>query len=181
MSLGGGRAYTRFPALQSCSHGEHIKCSPARAELAMNLTFRAVRADASVLKHGLSWGNLLNIYKLKATSCGLLCIRKACPRIHVWSGMQLPLAAPSGNRIPFQAQIPGRTFRQTSQPETTSRSKGKFRDALSEPPSTRKARPALGTSGHGIISLLGLPSIKGRPPGRRARSSSRVPHAKEAT
>ena len=39
MSLGSGRAYTRFPALQSCSHGEHIKCSPARAELAINLVY----------------------------------------------------------------------------------------------------------------------------------------------
>ena len=39
MPLGSGRAYTRFPALQSCSHGEHIKCSPARAELAINLVY----------------------------------------------------------------------------------------------------------------------------------------------
>ena len=32
--------------LYSPAHdGEHIKCSPARAELAMNLTFRADRAD----------------------------------------------------------------------------------------------------------------------------------------
>ncbi len=28
----------KFPALQSCLHGEHIKCSPARAELAINFT-----------------------------------------------------------------------------------------------------------------------------------------------
>ena len=39
MPLGSGRAYTRFPALQSCSHGEHIKCSPARAELTINLVY----------------------------------------------------------------------------------------------------------------------------------------------
>ena len=39
MLLGSERAYTRFPALQSCSHGEHIKCSPARAELAINLVY----------------------------------------------------------------------------------------------------------------------------------------------
>ena len=39
MPLGSGRAYARFPALQSCSHGEHIKCSPARAELAINLVY----------------------------------------------------------------------------------------------------------------------------------------------
>ena len=38
----GGRARpVRFPALQSCSHEEHIKCSSARAELAINLTGRA--------------------------------------------------------------------------------------------------------------------------------------------
>jgi len=37
-----GRARpVRFPALQSCSHEEHIKCSSARAELAINLTGRA--------------------------------------------------------------------------------------------------------------------------------------------
>ena len=35
----------RFPTLQSCSHEEHIKCSSARAELAINLTGRA-RASA---------------------------------------------------------------------------------------------------------------------------------------
>ena len=29
----------KFPALQSCSHGEHIKCSPARAELAIDLIY----------------------------------------------------------------------------------------------------------------------------------------------
>ena len=94
----------------------------------------------------MSWGHLLNIYKLKATSCGLLCIRKACPRIHVRSGMQFPLTAPLGNCIPLQLQIPGRIFHQSPQPETTSHSKGKFRDILSETPSIRKARPALNTS-----------------------------------
>ena len=37
-----GRARpVRFPALQSCSHEEHIKCSSARAELAINLAGRA--------------------------------------------------------------------------------------------------------------------------------------------
>ena len=40
---------------QSCSHGEHIKCSPARAELAMNLIFRR-RAGATLQSLGLARG-----------------------------------------------------------------------------------------------------------------------------
>ena len=99
-----------------------------------------------MLKRGLSCGHLLNIYKLKATSCGLLCIRKVCPGIRVWNGMRFPLVAPLGNRIPLRPQIPGRIFRQAPQPETTSHSNGKFWDALSESPSIRKARPTLNTS-----------------------------------
>ena len=88
-------------------------------------------------------GGIRNIYKLKATSCGLFCIRKPCPRIHVRSGMQFPLTAPLGNCIPLRLQIPGRIFHQSPQPETASHSKGKFRDTLSETPSIRKARPTL--------------------------------------
>ena len=53
-------------------------------------------------------GGTRNIYKLKATSCGLFCIRKPCPRIRVRSGMHFPLVAPLGNCIPFRSQIPGR-------------------------------------------------------------------------
>ncbi len=87
-----------------------------------------------------------NIYKLKATLCGLFCIRKPCPRIHVRSGMQFPLTAPLGNSIPLRTQIPGRIFHQSPQPETTSHSKGEFWDALSETPSIRKVRPTLNTS-----------------------------------
>lgn len=94
----------------------------------------------------MSWGHPLNIYKLKATSCGLFCIRKPYPRIHVRNGMQFPLTAPLGNCIPFRLQIPGRIFHQSPQPETASHSKAKFRDALSESPSIRKARPTLNTS-----------------------------------
>ena len=74
------------------------------------------------------------------------CIRKPCPRIHVRSGMRLPLTAPLGNSIPLRSQIPGRSFRQSPQPETASHSKGEFRDTLSETPSIRKARPTLNTS-----------------------------------
>lgn len=74
------------------------------------------------------------------------CIRKLCPRILVWNGMQFPLTAPLGNSIPLRSQIPGRIFRQSPQLETASHSKGKFLDALSETPSIRKVRPTLHTS-----------------------------------
>ena len=37
-----------------------------------------------------------NIYKLKATLCGLLCLRKVCPGILVWNGMQFPLGTRLG-------------------------------------------------------------------------------------
>lgn len=83
---------------------------------------------------------------MKATSCGLFCIRKPCPKIHVRSGMQFPLVAPLGNSIPLRLQIPGRTFRQAPQPETASHSEGRFRDAFSDTPPIRKARPTLTTS-----------------------------------
>lgn len=59
---------------------------------------------------------------MKATSCGLFCIRKACPRIHVRSGMQFPLVAPLGNSIPLRLQIPGRFFREPDHPESPSHS-----------------------------------------------------------
>ena len=119
------------------------------------------RADASVLERGLSWG-IRNIYKSKATSCGLFCIRKPCPRIHVRSGMRFPLTAPLGNSIPLRLQIPGRIFRRTSQPETASHSKGKFWDALSETPSIRKARPTLNTSSERMRACrLGRPRHRG--------------------
>ena len=84
---------------------------------------------------------------MKATSCGLFFIRKACPRICLRNGTQFPLVAPLGNSIPLRLQIPGRTFRQAPQPETASHSKAKFRDAFSESPTIRKARPTLNTSG----------------------------------
>lgn len=83
------------------------------------------RADASVLKRGLSWGHLLNIYKLKATSCGLFA---------------------SGNRVPEFTSGAGCSFRLRPRWETPSHSKGKFWDALSETPSIRKALPTLNTS-----------------------------------
>lgn len=91
---------------------------------------------------------------------------KPCPRIRLRGGMWFPLAAPLGSHIPLRPQIPGRAFRQTPQPETTSHSKGKFRDTASATPPIRKAHPTLDTFGYGIIShLLGLGSATWRPPG----------------
>lgn len=52
-----------------------------------------------------------NIYKLKATLCGLLCLRKVCPGILVWNGMQFPLGTRLGKFIPFLGLIMGRSFR----------------------------------------------------------------------
>ncbi len=102
---------------------------------------------------------------------------KPCPRIRVRSGMPFPLAPPPGSCIPLRSQIPGRTFRQGPQPETASHSKGKFRDAFSETPPIRKSHPTPHTSGHRTISLLGLPSIKGRPRvTKKASRTSRLSH-----
>ncbi len=149
-----------------------------------------------------------NIYKLKATLCCLLCLRKVCPGILVWNGMQFPLGTrlgkcvppwglilgrgfrlaligkvhpisrpnygtqfpvedPLGKCVPLRPPRVGCTFRKAPQRETTSHSKGKFRDAFFESLPIRKARPTLDASGHGTIDLSGLPSIKRRPPGRR--------------
>lgn len=102
---------------------------------------------------------------------------KPCPRIRVRSGMRFPLVAPLGNHIPLRSQIPGRTFRQDPQRETASHSKGKFRDAFSATPPIRKSHPTPHTSGHRTISLLGLPSIKGRPRVmKKASRTSRLSH-----
>ena len=101
------------------------------------------RADASVLKRALSWGHLLNIYKLKATSCGLFLhpeslsqnsrpewdavspccpVGKARPTPITNSGSHFPPSPSTGNRIPFQRQIPGHSFRNPVHPESPSHS-----------------------------------------------------------
>lgn len=97
---------------------------------------------------------------------------KPCPRIHVRNGMRFPLVAPLGSRIPFLDRILGCNFHRASQPETASHSKGKFRDTASATPPIRKSHPIPHTSGHRAISLLGLPSIKGRP--RVKKKASRI-------
>ena len=93
--------------------------------------------------------------------------RKSYPSSKAISGMYFPSSASSGNCIPFQASILGRTFPLDPQPETASHFERKFRDAFFESLPIRKARPTLDASGHGTIDLSGLPSIKRRPPGRR--------------
>ena len=72
-----------------------------------------------------------------------------------------------GKCVPLRPPRVGCTFRKAPQQETTSHSKGKFRDAFFESLPIRKARPTLDASGHETIDLSGLPSIKRRPPGRR--------------
>lgn len=128
------------------------------------------RADASVLKRGLSWGHLLNIYKLKATSCGLFA---------------------SGNRVPESMSGMGCSFRLRPRWETPSHSKGKFWDALSETPSIRKARPTLNTSsermrvcrpgrsrhrGNGKCHPKRLPRLRLQVSRKKASRTSRLSH-----
>lgn len=78
-------------------------------------------------------------------------------------GSYFPPRPSTGKHIPFLSRILGCIFHRAPQPETTSHSKGKFRDTASATPPIRKAHPTPHTSGHRTISLLGLPSIKGRP------------------
>lgn len=119
---------------------------------------------------------------MKATSCGLFCIRKPCPRIHVRSGMQFPLVAPLGNCIPLRLQIPGRIFRQSPQPETASHSKAKFRDAFSESPTIRKAHPTLNTSSERMRACCpGRPRHRGDGKCHPERLPRRGPLSKKAS
>ena len=76
-------------------------------------------------------GHPLNIYKLKATLCGLLCLRKLRPGIHVWNGMQFPLESQLGNCDPFWAWILGCAFRLGAHPESASHSECQFWDTVS--------------------------------------------------
>lgn len=102
---------------------------------------------------------------------------------HFKSKFRVALSAKALNRKvhPIPSLNPGHSFRTRHQPESGDHSERRFWNTLSETPPIRKARPTPNTSRHKIISLLGLLSIKRHPPGRRARSSSRVPHAKKAT
>ena len=88
----------------------HIKWPSLRAELAMNLICLRLdrRPDVGAW---LVLGVSPNIYKLKATLCGLLCLRKVCPGILVWNGMQFPLGTRLGKCVPLFSWIPGCIFR----------------------------------------------------------------------
>lgn len=57
--------------------------------------------------------------------------RKSYPSSKAIPGMYFPSSASSGNCIPFQASILGRTFPLDPQPETASHFERKFRDAWS--------------------------------------------------
>lgn len=93
------------------------------------------------------------------------------------SGSHFPPRPSPGNYIPFLSRILECIFHRALQRETASRSKGKFRDTASATPPIRKAHPTPHTSGHRTISLLGLPSIKGRPRvKKKASRTSRLSH-----
>ncbi len=95
-----------------------------------------------------------------ATACGP--VGKPYPASLTNSGSHFPPRPSTGNYIPFLDRMLGCGFHRAPQPETASHSKGKFRDAASATPPIRKSHPTQHTSGHRTISLLGLPSIKGR-------------------
>ena len=69
--------------------------------------------------------------------------RKSYPSSKAISGMYFPSSASSGNCIPFQASILGRTFPLDPQPETASHFERKFRDAFSAWSLIGKRRPTL--------------------------------------
>ena len=145
------RRNIRFPALQSCSHGEHIKCSPARAELAINLIFRR-RAGALLLMEGLiseysiprcvqsgmGFPDARGFGKCVPESafgmgCGFPLDRKwkACPGIWSQSGICFPNRPSSGNYVPESALKAGHAFPTEQQAEIVSQSEGRFWDTLS--------------------------------------------------
>lgn len=93
------------------------------------------------------------------------------------SGSHFPSRPSTGNGIPFLGRILGCGFHRALHRETASHSKGKFRDAASATPPIRKSHPTPHASGHRTISLLGLPSIKGRPRVmKKASRTSRLSH-----
>lgn len=96
-----------------------------------------------------------------ASACGP--VGKPYPASITNSGSHFPPRPSTGNYIPFLDRMLGCSFHRALHRETASHSKGKFRDAASATPPIRKSHPTPHTSGHRTISLLGLPSIKGRP------------------
>lgn len=105
-----------------------------------------------------------------ASACGP--VGKPYPASITNSGSHFPPRPSTGNYIPFLDRMLGCSFHRALHRETASHSKGKFRDAASATPPIRKSHPTPHTSGHRAISLLGLPSIKGRP--RVTKKASRT-------
>lgn len=109
------------------------------------------------------------------SACGP--VGKPHPTSAVNSGSRFPPRPSTGNYIPFLDRMLGCSFHRALHRETASHSKGKFRDTASATPPIRKAHPTPHTSGHRTISLLGLPSIKGRPRvKKKASRTSRLSH-----
>lgn len=71
------------------------------------------------------------------SACGS--VGEARPTPITYSGSHFPPRPSTGNCIPFLGQILGYSFQRAPQPETTSHSKGKFRDTASATPPIRKA------------------------------------------
>lgn len=63
----------------------------------------------------------------------LKAIRKAHPILSIDSGSQFPVEGRSGKCVPFQARIPGHSFRMRPRWESSSHSEAGFRDAVSAP------------------------------------------------
>lgn len=73
--------------------------------------------------------------------------RKRHPTLKRNSGTQFPVEVCSGKCVPFQARIPGCTFRLRLQPESTSHSGAEFRDAISAPNKRPRHRDGVGAKG----------------------------------
>lgn len=101
-------------------------------------------------------------------------LRKACPRmktqngmqfppeddsesasiLSIDSGLQFPVEGCSGKCVPFQARIPGCTFRLKLQPESASHSERQFRDAVSAPNKRPRLAMELGPKAQHIQLML---------------------------
>ena len=73
----------------------------------------------------------------------LKAIRKAHPILSIDSGSQFPVEGCSGKCVPFQARIPGCTFRLKLQPESASHSGAEIWDAVSVCGGAPNKRPRL--------------------------------------
>lgn len=83
----------------------------------------------------------------------LKAIRKAHPILSIDSGLRFPVEGCSGKCVPFQARIPGCTFRLKLQPESASHSERQFRDAVSAPNKRPRLAMELGPKAQ-LIQLM---------------------------